>query len=78
MPDPSRWPSDYRTFAAVIFAAVVAMGLVEARMHTVAAQEVAPTKERVLSLTELITQANKKLDALCRANPGANCPLGEK
>lgn len=77
MPDPSRWPTDYRTFAAVVIATLFALGLVEARMSRVSALEIAPTNARVQNLEAEFAMAQKKLDALCRAT-NAECPLGTR
>lgn len=73
--DPASLPKDYRVTLAVGIAALLALGWVEARMHAVAAQEVAPLKERVDVLQARDRLVQMKLDALCRAT-AASCPLG--
>jgi hypothetical protein len=72
---PERWPSDYRTTLFVAVAVAVALGWAEARMHTVAAQEVEPVKAKVDAISARDRKIQEKLDALCRAT-AAQCPLG--
>lgn len=72
---PSSWPRDYRTSLAVIVAALLAAGWLEARMHRVAAQENEPTRIDVNALKAQNRITQQKLDALCRA-VDAHCPLG--
>lgn len=72
---PSSWPKDYRVSMAVFVAAALALGWAEARMHSVAAQEVEPTRADVVSLKAQNRITQQKLDALCRA-VDAHCPLG--
>lgn len=73
--DIGPFPKDYRSTLAIAVGAVLALGWVEARMHTVAAQEVAPVKQSVEALQARDRLVQQKLDALCRAT-AASCPLG--
>ncbi len=42
------------------------------------ASDLAVHKAQQAELPDVLKQMNKKLDALCRAHPAAQCPLGER
>ena len=78
----ARFRIDLKT---VIAAVSLAVGAASFLARSVAQAEIEPVKieaasvsTRLESLERKVKQQNKKLDALCRAIPRADCPLGDE